>query len=232
MGRASNSRLPVERPPGPLDMAGLTAGSGHSPFTARRVRSAGRHPGRGRCVYRHGAGLRVFDVTSGQDRVLPSPAPVRFRSSPPAFRRQGLVFQGMPALRPAVSGSCSRAGAGGLASCRRVDLAIPESSRAKDAVLGKDGAWVYAICDAAGDRAFRPAGLPACTSGRDPANGPDDLAKRSVAGPDPDGASPSAGHRGGVRWMPTGAASTNWSGRRTTRRPIPTWSDTARSRRW
>ena len=56
---------------------------------------------------------------------------------------------------------------------RRVDIAIPEGSRAKDAVLSKDGAWVYAICDATGEQEIwrfpasgAPGGKALTTDGR------------------------------------------------------------------
>lgn len=133
--------------------------------------------GEGRIVYQHGADLRVFDVTLGQDRVLPLQLRSDFDQARQRFVKQAMVFQGDASLAPSgervVLSGRGRVAVAAAGALRRVDIAIPEGSRAKDAVLSKDGAWVYAICDATGEQEIwrfpasgAPGGKALTTDGR------------------------------------------------------------------
>ncbi len=112
--------------------------------------------GDGRIVYQHGADLRVLDLASGEDRVLSLRLRSDFDQARQRFVKQAMAFQGDASLAPSgervVLSGRGRVAVAGVGSLRRVDIAIPEGSRAREAVLSRDGAWVYAICDATGEQ--------------------------------------------------------------------------------
>lgn len=112
--------------------------------------------GDGRIVYQHGADLRVLDLSTGQDRALPIQLRSDFDQARQRFVKQAMTFQGDASLAPSgervVLSGRGRVAVAGVGALRRVDIAIPEGSRAKEAVLSKDGAWVYAICDTTGEQ--------------------------------------------------------------------------------
>ncbi|MGB0133070.1 S41 family peptidase, partial [Dokdonella sp.] len=108
----------------------------------------------GRVVYQSGADIRVFDVASGEDRIVAIDLVSDFEQ-----RRTRWLEKPLKYLEDAtLSADGSRAvltarGSVTLAATdarRRVDIAVPASARARAAVASIDGKWVFAISDAGG----------------------------------------------------------------------------------
>ena len=111
--------------------------------------------GSGRIVYQHGADLRVYELASGDDRVLPVELVSDFEQRRERFLRKPLLFASGATFAPAgdravlaVRGRIALAGTGPL---RRIEVALPDGARARNAVLSLDGKTVYAIVDAGAD---------------------------------------------------------------------------------
>ncbi|MCP1727569.1 tricorn protease [Natronospira proteinivora] len=126
----------------------FTALTEHENFEVRRP-SMGDE---GRIVYQHGADIRLLDTVSGEDlkvdiRLSTDRAHARERwlDSPmdyldsihfaPEGDRVALTARGRLAIV-------------GTGELRRIEIELPEASRAREAVLGPDGQWVYAFVDA------------------------------------------------------------------------------------
>jgi tricorn protease len=112
--------------------------------------------GDGRIVYQLGADLRVFDIAKGEDRALPIELGSDFDQARERFVKKPMDFEGDFSLaatgdRVVLQGRGQLAVAG-VGPWRRVDVAVPGGSRAKEAVLSRDRKWVYAICDAGGEQ--------------------------------------------------------------------------------
>jgi len=107
-----------------------------------------------RVVYAHGADLRVLDLASGSDAVIPIRLGSDFLQRRARLARNALDYVSGVSLsfagdRAVVStrGQAVTAGSGAL---RRIELAAPATSRLREAVLGKDGKQAYAIIDREG----------------------------------------------------------------------------------
>ncbi|MFW5816302.1 MAG: S41 family peptidase [Wenzhouxiangella sp.] len=110
----------------------------------------------GRIVYQHGADLRVFDIASGADQALAieltsdrSRGLTRWLTEPLEFLDGARLAPDAGRVAVAARGQVTLAGTGAL---RRIDLPLPERSRARQAVAGPDGDWVYAIVVGAGEQ--------------------------------------------------------------------------------
>ncbi|MFP4335766.1 MAG: S41 family peptidase [Wenzhouxiangella sp.] len=110
----------------------------------------------GRIVYQHGADLRVFDIATGQDRALAielasdrSRGLTRWLAEPWSFLDSARLAPDAGRVALTARGQVTLAGTGAL---RRIDLALPERSRARAAVAGPNGDWIYAIVDAGGEQ--------------------------------------------------------------------------------
>ena len=111
--------------------------------------------GEGRIVYQLGADLRAFELATGRDLPLELRLGSDEDQARPRVLRRPLDYLDNAAFalngeRVALTarGQVLLAGLEGL---RRVEVALPPASRAREAVLSRDGAWVYALCDAGGD---------------------------------------------------------------------------------
>ena len=107
-----------------------------------------------RVVYQHGADLRLLDLASGEDRVVPIRLSGDFEQRRERFVRNPLNFLTGITLAPdgsrvAVSARGQVATAG-LGPIRRIDLAAAPTSRLREARLSHDGRAVHAIVDADG----------------------------------------------------------------------------------
>jgi tricorn protease len=108
----------------------------------------------GRIAYQHGADLRLVDIASGDDRVIPITLVSDFEQRQPRWIKAPLDF--VEKLRIAPAGDAVAIGARGrvtLASTgkrRRVDLGSPADGRLREAALTADGKQVLAILDHAG----------------------------------------------------------------------------------
>ncbi|GLH72678.1 tricorn protease [Geothrix limicola] len=112
--------------------------------------------GDGRVAYQLGADLRVYDLVTGQDRLVEvslasdfDQQRERLIKKPLDFlENAGLALNGERVVLTA-RGQVAVAGTEGL---RRVDVALPAGSRAREATLSLDGKSVFAFCDATGEQ--------------------------------------------------------------------------------
>lgn len=108
----------------------------------------------GRIAYQYGADLRLLDIASGDDRVIPIQLVSDFDQRQPRWIKTPLDF--VEKVRMAPTGDAVAIGARGhvtLASTgkrRRVDLAGAADGRLREAALTADGKQVLAILDHAG----------------------------------------------------------------------------------
>ncbi|QGZ41831.1 tricorn protease [Pseudoduganella flava] len=111
--------------------------------------------GDGRIVFQLGADLHLLDLASGQARKLPISLVSDFDQ-----QRTRLIRSPLDALtnvqisakeERVVLTARGRVTIAGTGSQRRVELAIPEGARARDAIFSADEKWVYAIVDTTGE---------------------------------------------------------------------------------
>lgn len=104
-----------------------------------------------RVVYQHGADLRVLELGSGEDRLIPIRLGSDFEQRRERHLRRPLAFG--PAFQLAPDGSrvaVSARGRGVLASPgpqRRIEIAAPAEARVRSVVVAVDGKSVFAIVD-------------------------------------------------------------------------------------
>ncbi|MEZ5464534.1 MAG: S41 family peptidase [Lysobacteraceae bacterium] len=112
----------------------------------------------GRIVYQKGADLRLFDIVSGEDRVIPIDIASDFEQ-----RRTRWIEKPLQYFEDAsVAGDGSRAvvvargrlSVAGVDARRRVEIPLPADARARDAVMSADGKSVLAIADIDGSEAI------------------------------------------------------------------------------
>ena len=110
----------------------------------------------GRIVYQHGADLRVFDLASSADEPLSiqlasdrARGLTRWLSEPLEFLEDVRLHPDAERVAVTARGQVALAGTDRL---RRIELPLPEGSRARSAVAGPDGDWIYAIVDATGEQ--------------------------------------------------------------------------------
>ena len=108
----------------------------------------------GRIVYQHGADLRILDLASGVDRVVPIDLVSDFEQRRTRWLEKPLDY--IESLALANDGSrvvLTARGAVTLAATdarRRIDIGVPAGARARAAVPSADGRWIYAISDIGG----------------------------------------------------------------------------------
>jgi len=111
--------------------------------------------GDGRIVYQLGADLRVFDLAASADRQLSIGLVSDFDQQRARQIRSPLdqltnvqLSAKSERLVLTARGRVSLAGTGAQ---RRVEIAVPEGARAREAVFSPDDKWVYAIVDTTGE---------------------------------------------------------------------------------
>jgi tricorn protease len=122
---------------------------------------------RGHIVYQAGADLRAYDIATGGDRPIPIDLVSDFDQKRRRVVKDPMEFFEGASLAPdgkrvAVTAR-GRVALLGLGPLRRVDLATPPDSRARQAVISPDGRFVYVVSDARGGLpagADDPAGVP------------------------------------------------------------------------
>ncbi|WLT30800.1 S41 family peptidase [Geothrix sp. PMB-07] len=112
--------------------------------------------GDGRVAYQQGADLRVFDLATGKDRVVDVSLTSDFDQRRERLIKKPLEFLENTAF--ALSGervvltARGQVAVAGLNGLRRVDVALPAGSRAREATLSFDGKTVFAFSDATGEQ--------------------------------------------------------------------------------
>jgi tricorn protease len=122
----------------------------HTDFEVRGATLAG-----GRIVYQHGADIRMYDIASGRDVLVDirlssdrSRTRTRWIDSPMSYLNSMSLAPASDAVALTARGRLAIAGTGEV---RRIEVALPEATRAHNAAISPDGAWVYAFVDAGGD---------------------------------------------------------------------------------
>lgn len=107
-----------------------------------------------RVVYQHGADLRLLDLATGEDRIVPIRLGSDFEQRRERFVRNPLNFLTGITLAPdgsrVVIAARGRVATAGLGPVRRIDLMTPATARVREARLSRDGRVVHAIVDAEG----------------------------------------------------------------------------------
>jgi tricorn protease len=163
--------------------ADLRAHTAHADFEVRQPAISGN-----RVAYAHGADIRVIDLATGADRAVPIELASDFDQQRERWVRKPLDRFTSAALSAngerVVVTARGRVVTAGVGSLRRVDIALPPASRARDAVMMPDGRHVLAICDAGGEYELWLFPSDGSSSGRMITRGADAL--RWAAWPSPD----------------------------------------------
>jgi tricorn protease len=101
----------------------------------------------GRIVYQHGADLRLFDLASGEDRLIPIRLTSDFEQRRTRWLAEPLSF--LTGTDFALNGE--RVALAGTGALRRIELPLPGEARARAAVLSADGKSVFVIAHAEGE---------------------------------------------------------------------------------
>ena len=142
-----------------------------------------------RVAYRHGADIRLHDLAGGTDRVVPIELASDFDQQRERWVKKPLDQFTSAALsangeRVAITAR-GRVATAGIGALRRVDIAVPAGSRAREAVFMPDGRQVLALCDAGGEYELWLFPADGSGPGRMITRGADAL--RWAAWPSPDG---------------------------------------------
>ena len=142
-----------------------------------------------RVAYRHGADIRLHDLAGGTDRVVPIELASDFDQQRERWVKKPLDHFTSAALsangeRVAITAR-GRVATAGIGALRRVDIAVPAGSRAREAVFMPDGRQVLALCDAGGEYELWLFPADGSGPGRMITRGADAL--RWAAWPSPDG---------------------------------------------
>lgn len=156
----------------------------HRDFEAREPSLAGD-----RIAYRHGADLRLLDLRTGEDRVVPVELASDFDQQRERWIRKPLERFASLGISPAgdrvavtARGRVATAGTGTL---RRVDVPVPSASRARFAAFMPDGKQLAVLGDASGEVELWLHPADGTGPGRQLTKGGDALRWR--ASPSPDG---------------------------------------------
>jgi tricorn protease len=110
----------------------------------------------GRIVYQHGADIRLYDVATGEDVLIDirlgsdrSRTRTRWIDDPMSYLQSTAFAPAGDRVALTARGRLAIAGTGEV---RRIEIALPAASRARQAVISPDGAWAYAFVDAGGDQ--------------------------------------------------------------------------------
>ncbi|GGC76063.1 tricorn protease [Undibacterium terreum] len=111
--------------------------------------------GDGKIIYQLGADLHVFDIAAQNDKLLKIDLVSDFdqqRSRQIKSPLEQLTnIQLSNKDERIIITARGRASIAGTGSQRRIEIAVPEGSRARDAVFSYDDKWVYAIVDTTGE---------------------------------------------------------------------------------
>lgn len=109
----------------------------------------------GRIVYQHGADIRVLELDSGRDELVQirlgsdrGRTGTRWLENPLDYLNSVSFAPGGGRIALTARGRLALAGTGEL---RRIEVPLPEASRARGAVVSPDGTYVYAFVDAGGE---------------------------------------------------------------------------------
>lgn len=105
----------------------------------------------GRIIYQLGADLHLYDISAGTDRKLSIDLVSDFDQERPHLVKKPLDFFETASFAPngervAVTAR-GRVTLMGIGPLRRIDVATPQTSRARNALVSPDGKWVYAIVE-------------------------------------------------------------------------------------
>ena len=167
--------------------------------------------GDGRIAYQLGADLRVLDIASGSDNIVKASLLSDFDQQ--RTRRVRSPLDALTYIEVAnkaeriVLTARGRATIAGTGSYRRVEIAVPEGARARNAVFSHDDKWVYAFVDTSGENEIWR--YAADGSGKGERLTIDGASHRSGIYPSPDGKWLAHTDKKGRTWLLDLAAKTN-----------------------
>ena len=157
----------------------------------------------GQIVYQHGADLRLFDLADNSDQVLDirlasdrGQKMTRWLDSPLGFLDNAHFA---PDGERVVLTARGRVALVGTGSIRRIEIDLPERSRARQAMLSPDGDWLYAIVDATDEHEIWR--FPVKSNGEAEALTDDGHTQRENLVVSPDGRAIAHSDRDGVLWL-------------------------------
>ena len=127
----------------------------HTRYAAKDFEVRGAALSGNRVAYQHGADIRVLDLNSGQDRIVPIRLVSDFDQQRERWVRRPL--QQLREVKLAPSGERAlivargRVVTAGVGTLRRVNIAVPAHSRARSASFMPDGKSVLVVCDVSGE---------------------------------------------------------------------------------
>lgn len=129
----------------------LDGGAGQPLTDHRDFEVRGATLAEGRIVYQHGADIRVHDLATGRDEVVDirlgsdrSRTLTRWLDSPLDYLNSVSLAPDGDRVALTARGHLAVVGTGDL---RRIEIPLPDASRAREAILSQDGTWVYAFVD-------------------------------------------------------------------------------------
>jgi len=132
------------------DGSGLTQITNHTDWDIRYA-----YLSDGKISYQQGADIRILDLTNNQDSVIKAGLISDFDQ----MRKRsikGMDYLNSVSFAPdgnrVVFTARGNIALASNQSLRRVDVAVPDGSRAMSATLSKDGKWVYAFNDRSGEK--------------------------------------------------------------------------------
>lgn len=167
--------------------------------------------GDGRIAYQLGADLRVLDIASGSDSIVKASLLSDFDQQ--RTRRVRSPLDALTYIEVAnkaeriVLTARGRVTIAGTGSYRRVEIAVPEGARARNAVFSHDDKWVYAFVDSTGENEIWR--YAADGSGKGERLTIDGASHRSGIFPSPDGKWLAHTDKKGRTWLLDLAAKTN-----------------------
>ncbi|WP_299809008.1 S41 family peptidase [uncultured Shewanella sp.] len=110
----------------------------------------------GRIVFQQGADIKLFDIASGKEQTLDIKLVSDFAQKREHWVKEPMKYATSTTLAPngdkVVITARSHVAIAGTDGQRLVEVALPEQSRVRHALMSQDGAWVYGISDASGEQ--------------------------------------------------------------------------------
>ncbi|MGS0682472.1 S41 family peptidase [Shewanella sp. 125m-7] len=126
----------------------------HTHYQDWQVRGARLN--QGRIVFQQGADIKLFDIASGKEQTLDIDLVSDFAQKREHWVKEPMKYATSTTLSPkgdkVVITARSHVAIAGTDGQRLIEMALPDHSRVRNALMSQDGAWVYGISDASGEQ--------------------------------------------------------------------------------